>query len=294
MANRERKSFPILSLVMIPLALFFLIWRDPTTLGKVISVLMLISGIAGILAWWASGHVATDPADAAADILKTQKALYSGLHEFRAANPREFKGADLDFYAKSQKVLERNGFRFLGDVEDVTATAEFPQMRSFLRVFSGDGGAVMAAVYHVNMKGMYRMLQRVGVLPKHLKMVDLETELSDGTFIVTCNSKGADTTGAVPRIARFQYSIESTPEELLKLHREQLQQAMIREPLLTPVPARTLEEVLAAQNRLQEIKNAHKKGIGYMDAKELQNISGGEWTPEMQEVADEIERRKRQ
>ena len=288
------KSFPVLSLLMIPLALYFLIFRDPTALGVAIVVLMLVSGIAGVLLWWISDHVPTDPARAAEDILNQQKALYSGLHEFRAADPRDFPGADLGFYERTQKTLERNGFRFLGDVEDVTATREFPQMRSFLRVMSGDEGALMAAIYHVRLRGLFRLMQFFGALPKQLKMVDLETELSDGTFIVTCNSRGADTTGAVPKIARFQYSIETTPEELLGLHREQIQQAQIREPGLVPVPARTLNEVLGAQNRVQEIKNAHKQKIGYMDQRELQKISGGEWSPQMQEVADEIERRKRQ
>ena len=290
----RRKRFPVLSLAMIALALYFLIFRSPTALGVVIVVLMLVSGVAGILLWWISDRVPTDAAGAAEDILNQQKALYSGLHEFRAADPRDYSGADLGFYERAQKTLERNGFRFLGDVEDVTATREFPQMRSFLRVMSGDEGAVMAAIYHVKLRGLFRLMQFFGAVPKQLKMVDLETELSDGTFIVTCNSKGADTTGAVPKIARFQYSIETTPEELLRLHREQIQQAQIREPRLVPVPARTLNEVLAAQNRLQEIKNAHKQKMGYMDQRELQNISGGEWSPQMQEVADEIERRKRQ
>ena len=279
---------------MIPVGLYFLVYRQPGMLGIIIAVLMVVFGTLGVFLWWMSGAIPTDPAQAAQSILEQQKALYSGLHEIRAADPRDFPGVDLDYYARTQQFLERNGFHLLGDVEDVTATREFPQMRSFLRVMTGDEGAVMAAIYHVKVRGIFRALQWFGVIPKQLKMVDLETELSDGSYIVSCNSKGADTTGAVPRVARFQYAPETTAEEVLRLHREQLQQAMIREPRLSPVPARTLEEVLASQNRLQEIKNAHKKKIGYMDSRELQHMTGGEWTPEMQKVADEIERQKRQ
>ncbi|MEO6436544.1 MAG: hypothetical protein ABIP55_12405 [Tepidisphaeraceae bacterium] len=293
MSQTGRKSFPFSSLAMIVLGVFFLLSSSPTKLGWVLIVLLFIGGGLGMLLWLVSNSVPTNAGDAADQILTTQKALYSGLHEFRQADPREFRGADLAFYDNTQKYLERQGFRALGDVEDVTATREFPQMRSFLRVLSGDAGAVTAAVYHVNLRGLFRLMQFFGAVPKQLKIIDLETELSDGTFLVTCNFKGADTTGPVPRITRFQYSSETTAEELLRLHREQVEQARRRDAAVVPVLARTLEEVLASQNRLQEIKNAHKQKMGFMDSKELESIAG-QWTPQVQEVADEIERRKRQ
>jgi hypothetical protein len=291
---QSRRKFPLASIAMLGLAAFFIFQREPTTLGWVLIVLLLIGGSLGLLLWWISGFVPTDSAEAARDILQTQKALYCGEHEFRVvAEPRrEFRGADFDYYARTQQVLERSGFDCLGDVEDVTTARQFPSMRAFLRVMSGDDGSVMAAIYHVRVSGFIRMMQIIGVVPRQMKMLDLETELSDGSFIVTCNSLGADTTGAVPRVARFQYARETPPAELLDLHRQQVQQALIRDRGLSPRPARTLDDVIAAQHRLQAIKNAHKQKIGYMDRHELANIAGGE-SATVQDVADEIERQKR-
>jgi hypothetical protein len=129
-------------------------------------------------------------------------------------------------------------------------------------------------------------------MPKNLKMIDLETELSDGSFIVTANSRGSDTTGAVPRVARFQHPLETPAFDLLTLHRDQVEQAMRRDPTLQPVRVNTLDELIASQHRLQAIKNEHKASMGYMDAKEFRQIAGKD-SAAVREMAAEFERRKR-
>ena len=291
---RRTKPLPVLPLLLLAVAAYLIVRRPETNLGgwvfrgAMIALAMLWLGF-----WWLTRDLATDPKDAADDIVRMQKALYAQQHEYRVVRPSEFRDVDIAFYDATQKTFEREQFRFLGDIEDVTATREFPKMRTFLRLMVGDSGTIQLACYHLKMRGFLRLLQLVGALPKNVKTVDLETEMSDGSFIVTANAEGVDTTGAVPRVARFLHPRETEPLELLARHREQIQQACRREPGLAPVHVNTLDELIASQHRLQAIKNAHKASMGYMDAKELRQIAG-EDSPAVRDLAAEFERRKRE
>jgi hypothetical protein len=293
-ARRATKPMPIVPLLLLAVAAYLIVRRPETNVGgwilrgALIGIALLWLGF-----WWLTRDLATDPKDAADDIVRMQKALYAEQHEYRAVRPSEFRDVDIAFYDQTQKTFEREQFRFLGDIEDVTATREFPKMRTFLRLMAGDSGTIQLACYHLKMRGFLRLLQLVGALPSNIKTLDLETEMSDGSFIVTANTQGVDTTGAVPRVARYLHPRETAPLELLALHREQVQQASIREGGLAPVRVNTLDDLIASQHRLQAIKNAHKASMGYMDAKELRQIAG-EDSPAVRDLAAEFERRKHQ
>jgi hypothetical protein len=294
MNDRPAKPPPIFAVAMLATGVYLVIWRPDTgAFGWFLRVSMIVIALLWLAVWWMTRGTPTDPKDAADDIIRMQKALYAEPHEFAAVRPGEIRGLDLDYYDRTQQFFATRQFKLLGDVEDVTATNEFPQMRTFVRAMTGDAGATQVAIYHLKMRGWYRLLQTFGVLPKNLKIVDLETELSDGSFIVTANTKESDTTGAVPRVARFQYPLATPPQHLLEHHREQVQQACIRDPSLEAVPVNTLDEMIASQHRLQAIKNAHKASFGYMDGKELRNIVG-EDNDAVRDVAAELERRRRE
>ena len=293
MPDRNTNALPLVPLLLLGTAVYLIIRRPIIGAGGwALRVGLIGAAVIWLGLWWLTRHIPTETADAADDIVRMQKALYAQQHEYRVVQPREFRDVDIAFYDQTQQIFEREQFRFLADIEDVTATREFPKMRTFLRLMTGDSGTIQAAIYHLKMRGFLRVLQMVGVLPKHIKTVDLESEMSDGSFIVTANAEGVDTTGAVPRVARFLHPRDTPPLELLALHREQIQQACRREPGLTPVRVNTLDELIASQHRLQAIKNAHKASIGYMDAKELRQIAG-EDSPAVRELAAEFERRRR-
>jgi hypothetical protein len=292
MPHRSTKPPPIFAFVLLAIALYLIIRRPDTGfLGWFLRGAMIVLSLAQLAIWWLTRGIATDPAGAADDIVRMQQALYSETHEYRTVQPNEIRGLDIAFYDRTQQYFQTQQFKHLGDIEDLTATREFPKMRTFIRVMSGDGGATQLAIYHVKMRGFYRLLQTFNVLPKNLKMVDLETELSDSSFMVTANSQGSDTTGAVPGVVRFQHSLDTGAADLLKLHREQVEQAIRRDPALQPVLVNTLDELIASQHRLQAIKNAHKASIGYMDAKEFRQIAGSD-SAAARDLAAEFERRK--
>src|SRR5688500_5561608 len=248
MSARKTKPLPLFPLLMLGTAAYLIVRRPETGVGAWILRGALVGlALLWLAWWWLTRDIPTDTADAADDIIRTQKALYAEQHEFRTVRPDEIRGLDLAFYDRTEQFFRSQQFKLLADVEDVTATREFPKMRTFLRVMSGDGGATQLAFYHIKMRGFYRLLQTFGVLPKNLKMIDLETEMSDGTFIVTANSQGSDTTGAVPGVARFQHPLDTPPGDLLKMHREQVQQSCRRDPALQPVRVGTIQEMIASQ-----------------------------------------------
>jgi hypothetical protein len=289
------KPVPILPLLMLAMAVYLIVRRPATGIGGwIFRAALIAAALLWLMFWWLTRELATDPKEAADDIVRMQKALYARPHEFRIVQPREFRDVDHDFYDRVRKYFEREQqFRHLADIEDLTATREFPKMRTFLRVMVGDAGATQVACYHLKMRGVFRLMQIVGALPKNVKTIDLETEMSDGTFIVTANAEGVDTTGAVAGVARFLHPRETTPADLLEMHRQQVQQACRRDPGLQPVRVNTLDDLIASQHRLQAIKNAHKAAMGYMDAKELRQIAG-EDSQAVRDLAAEFERRKRE
>ena len=130
----------------------------------------------------------------------------------------------------------------------------------------------MAAVYHLRFFGSVRLLQLVGLLPRRMRTIDLESELSNGQFVSTGNTLGADTTAPFPGISKRRFPSGTPVEALLEAHREHLRDALAAEPGLTPRYFATLEGVLDRQNRQEQMKAAHKKAIGYINEQELKSV----------------------
>jgi hypothetical protein len=179
---------------------------------------------------------------------------------------------DTEFYESNRTRLEKLGFHYVADVEDVTVANTWPRNQSVLRVMLGDGGTVTGAIFHLRLFGVGRGLQFVGLLPRKLLTVEFETELSDGTFICTSNTLKADTTAPFPRISKLRLPAATPAEELLERHRDHLRQALAAAPGVRPLTFYSLEDVLESQNRQQAIKSAHKARIGYLDENELKSV----------------------
>ena len=235
----------------------------------------------GVIAFCAVGLLlsrvarrAPTPAGAAAEIMRQQKAVYGGLHEFARVGPEAFDGLDLEYYDNAGSFLYTQGYGYLADVQNKTLQQSFRWAHTVIRMFLGDGGVVSAGVYHVRLSGWPRALQWVGLLARRMKCVDLETELSDGSFVVTANARGVDTTGEFPGIDRHSMPPLTPLHELLAAHRDRVAAAVAVRPGVRAIVMRGYDDVIAMQHRLQAVKNAHKQKIGYLNAEELANITG--------------------
>jgi hypothetical protein len=241
--------------------------------------------------------------EAARKLVDLQEALFDRPHEYRRADPAEFDRLDARYYDDTRAWLEAQGFEHLGDVENLTLSAAMPNLRTFLRVMAGDGGAVTAAVYQVRLdppvtdkpedeteaedEGADEASAEGAIVrsgagpdddddededdpePRRLDVLEFETELEGGTFLVTNALKDSDDTADVEGIDKARLPRETPRETLLAEHRRRLAAAGAAR-LLT-----TFDEVMASQARLQELKCVHQRRVGYFNQEALSKTAGG-------------------
>lgn len=228
-------------------------------------------------------------------VVKLQQSVYSGRHEYRVVSAAEFADLDLGFYDQTQAWFESQGFRYVGDVQNVTLARTMGWGRSFARFMVSADGAIAGCCYDIRICGWMRLLQVVGLLPRDLRTVELESGFGDGTFLVTCNTKGLDRTSPPSGLVRQQFEHDTTPEWLLGSHRAARQQLLAAGPGLATTALATLDDCLQLEHGMQDLKNARYGAMGYMNSEELARMAGGSASPEMvQAVAEEIEKQKAQ
>lgn len=186
--------------------------------------------------------------------LEQSEALFSGTHEFVSVDPSRFDWLDQGYYDDTRFRLEAEGFRCLGDVEDLTLTEQHPNMRTFIRVMSGDRGQVTVGIYQVKLTGLMAVFQWIGLIPRRARVLELESELSDGRFLVTNNTKDVDTTPGPAAIEMEQHPLPTRRDTLLARHRERLRAAIAQGAEVVRVDS--LNQAIAGQDRLQTLKNA--------------------------------------
>lgn len=218
-----------------------------------------------------------------------QKAIYSGTMEYADANPADFNWLDLPFYEDVTAKMSQLTFRHVGDVECITATRQFPGMRSFLRLFVGDGGSVMAACYHVKARGVFGLLALIRVIPRHMRVVEFESEFSDQTFLGTTTAPRKLIIGSFPGITNICMDLEVGEAEVLSKHREELGR-IVNERGVQPVRLMSKADLLASQDRMHALKSAYKKNRGYVTREEFAGMAGGKLSSAHMKYVEEFER----
>jgi hypothetical protein len=168
---------------------------------------------------------------------------YPAQHEFRLVDPRQFLHLDHEFYNASRELLESQRFRFVGDIEDITYSYSNPQYKIFVRNMLSEDGSIMAGMYHLKMNFLQNM-----------KILDLETEFSDGTFLMTSNASTAGWVSWPPQIkAEFLPGKTSFPD-LFNRHQYKLSELSYSHPEKVSLKLTTIQDVIASQNRMNVIK----------------------------------------
>jgi hypothetical protein len=222
---------------------------------------------------------------AARKILDQQKAIYSSsAFEYRNAVPSEFPDLDISFYDQYRIWLEGQGFQFLGDRENVTLTRIFPKMRTFIRSLVSADGTICGGIYHV----------KPGALgfPPDIKAIDFETELNDGTFLITTNTLESARALPMPGIDAARLPMATHPDAVLRAHLDRVAQALNARPEVAATKIHTMNDVILFQQRMQEIKTKHKKAIGFVGRSDLEKVRGRELNEQERGVVRELEKLK--
>jgi hypothetical protein len=224
----------------------------------------------------------------ARSIQETLKKTYAARQERGLVNAADFPDLDLDFYEQGRRDLEQMGFTYLGDIENVTAKEAHPECKTFMRTMLGRGGTVAACLYHPKFRIWMRLLlwvvrMRVG------RVVDLETEFSDGCFLCTSNAELAAKMSDPPQI-RTHYVKAGTPiHVILEAHDRGVREYLEKEPELEPLAFHSLEEVLESSRREDAIRAAFRESVGWVTKEDLERC-GGKDKSVAHEVYEEVQR----
>jgi hypothetical protein len=258
--------------------------------------------------------------EAATKLVDLQEAIFDRPHEYRKVDPTDFDRLDRGYYDDNRAWLEAQGFVHLADVENLTLSRAMPNLRTFLRVMAGDGGAVTAAVYQVRLDPPAEvksvgadddeeeageepvedaLVKAAGELPddeppapKRIDALEFETELEDGTFLVTNGLKDSDRTADAAGIDKLRLPAGTPREKVLAEHRRRVAQARAGGAVARVL--NTFDEVMASQVRLQDLKVAHQRRVGYFNESELSKTGAGKmFGKEIAERAKQIYEQRR-
>ncbi|UBF25567.1 hypothetical protein K9N68_28980 [Kovacikia minuta CCNUW1] len=224
----------------------------------------------------------SDGQASAEKLLQTMQSLYGQQHTFQQVDCKTFRHLDQGFYRQSQKLLEKLGFRQIADIEDVTISQTNPAHRTFIRVLLSGDRTTVGACYQFPLSWLVRLFQWIGLAPKGGKVIDLESELSNGNFLITTNTLKMDTTADIPGIHRQQFPHNTSAEQLLNCHREKLRE--FNKQKIQPLKMNNYQEIEAAQHRLQAIKNNYRASVGFVTDADIDQTA----KPHQQQAAETL------
>jgi hypothetical protein len=217
-----------------------------------------------------------DPAAAAAHrIVDHLQAIYQPTHQYVPADSAAFGHLDLQWYDRTSSAFEALGFRRFGDIEDKTiSNAPNTVLRpTFLRTMVSRDGTVTAALYDPRLRGVVLrvLLWMLRKLPG--KVVDFETECSDGSFVATSNAMGASHITLPPMFNVGWLPMHTAPTAVYAAHTARLAAHLASRPGITPLVIDSVDAMMRSQDRQNALKAAFRGEIPGLTASELEALS---------------------
>lgn len=227
-------------------------------IGVIALVIIAVALLFGATIAWKIWRAVRGLKRMAAEVQANMDRIYGGPHEYRKIGAGDFPDADWESYDAARREFETAGFNWVADMENLTLSEIFPEMRTFMRAFNNADGLVGGGFYIAN--GM--------------KIIDLETELADGTFIVTSTAAAAAGLDNPEEVDAFFFEGETPLREVLAKHGERLAASLIDRPDAYPIIRRTYDELLESGHRLHALKCKLHQERGGITAAEIERIAG--------------------
>jgi len=219
-------------------------------------------------------------------------ALFSGEHDYQQVVPADFPYADLAFYDRVQRELETLGFRKLADLEDLTLSRVYPDTRTFVRVMVDDGALIRAGAFHLRPRGgLAGLFSVLGVIPRHVHVVELVTELPRGRFLITAPTRGLDRLDPPPEAIVDRLPPGTPTAELVTHHRQRIKDHLRKHTVHTPVQMDNLDAVLASVQRGHMVASRHRQKIGRLSKDELERMTGSPLDEQEHAMLSEVQRK---
>jgi hypothetical protein len=201
--------------------------------------------------------------DMAQKVLKRLRERFEKDHVCQTADASCFPHLAKRFYKRTQTQLEKMGFHFIGDLENLTLKEQKPDPRTFIRVMADPAGEIVAAFYHVKPRFPWPLLMWLwGLRPARL--LEFESEFSDGSMLMSTLITPKADVPPPPKFIRIHYPRKMPVDLLLKNHQAKLQEKLRVDPDVKPVRIRTLQDVIKMQNRQLILTREHLEEIGWV------------------------------
>lgn len=176
-------------------------------------------------------------------------------YDWMPAHTSAFRHLDLAWYDSTRKLLERCGFRQVGDVQLVrTQQPGGTVLPSFARKSVSGDGLTQSDIFHVqkSMRARISHFFRHWSLDQGVRALVFNTEFTDGTFFSTSNTPQQFETE--PGLYTQSLPADVLLPAALKKHLEGVRQHLSTRQGVKVVPVRTLDEQIASENRAQALR----------------------------------------
>ncbi len=220
----------------------------------------------------------------AQDILDTIRNNLYQSHQFRPANLANFSHLCRKFYTTSTDIMEAKGFYYSCDMENLSLKVHQPVPRNFTRFLVNPNQDIQCAIYQIKPKFPWSlMIPLFGMGPS--KVIEFETEFSDGSFIISTLAGERSSPGEPDSINRYHFPKHISAPELYEIHKETVEEQLILNPAISTVRIISYDDLVASRNRQVKTIFLHLKNQGWVSKQYLYKQLGRK-----KELADEIYR----
>lgn len=196
--------------------------------------------------------------------------------DFRPADPADYPRSARQHCARQETALEAIGFKTLGDYEPRHLKAQLsrPTFIRFMRFGNGETVAASYLVYPKRPDGWLRVMAMLLGQWKRPKVIEFQSELSDGRFVITNNTAGLDPFEAGPDFLAESFPPRTPARTLFEYHNQVLAALKANNPGLSVVSIPDFDALVASESRQQVLKSRYRRGVGLVTDAELRTVLG--------------------
>lgn len=211
--------------------------------------------------------------------------------EYKIVTADQFPWLDINYYIEMEKALKKQGFEKLADVENISVSSVYPDLRTFTRIYKSSDGTISASVFQIKPKGIKYKIYGI----KMEEILSFGTEFSNGDFMDTSNaSERASHLDKPEQLIPERMSKETPVIELLNKHKQRIDEYLKRNPGVQTINIMSLEDHWRSQERLDTLMINFRKVKKGLRKQELERIAGNKYLLKdlASSIGEEIEKRK--
>lgn len=229
---------------------------------------------------------------AAKEILGTLQYLFQGPDEVIPAFESDFPHIDFSKYKDLEDALSVDGFNKISDLEllNISNDPRGVYKKTLIRSLVSDDGSIVISCYELrpNWTRLTTLLARgllafrwvdaplffISMIPARF-IVDIETQLCNGTFIVTSNAEAAGFIKGPPTIDELHLPYNTALSNIRSAHFDRVEKN--KENDVTECAILNKKDLLEMQKKLKLEKSAHRSSCDWITKIEIENMCQGHY-----------------